>query len=192
MHLQKAQFNIYTNTRNASTNTLISMWYQVKATPPALRNASAAHQKPVDVLLLGILQLGKYYLNSLQMEIRRAGQGPEAPKEQRGWVDHSWTGSKVTHKVTANLQYLNNNKGNNNKDKLSFKTQPSDTFCWTVIPSPISISSCLRTTHMLSNSMLYLNTMLLSLLMNRPDKQVTAYTKYPRNKIHLPRHSFKH
>lgn len=73
----------------------------MKVTPPALRNASAAHQKPADVLLLRILQLGKYYFNSPQMEIRRAGQGPEARKKQRGWMDHSWTGSKVTHQVTA-------------------------------------------------------------------------------------------
>lgn len=128
---KKAQLNIYTNTKNASTNTLISMCYQVKVTPPALRNASAAHQKPVDVLLLGILQLGKYYLNSSQMEIRRAGQGPEALKEQRGWGDHSWTGSKVTHKATANLKYLNNSnwRAESREDKLSFKTQLSDTFC---------------------------------------------------------------
>lgn len=56
----------------------------MKVTPSALRNASAAHQKLLDVLLLRILQLGKYNLNSSQMEIRRAGQRPEGTEGLNG------------------------------------------------------------------------------------------------------------
>lgn len=52
------------------------------------------------------------------MEIRRTGQGPEALKEQRGWMDHSWTGSKVT--ATCNISPSGGQRAG--KDKLSFKT----------------------------------------------------------------------
>lgn len=138
--------------KNTSTNTLISTWYQVKVTPSALRNASAAHQKS-DVLLLRILQLGKYYFNSSQMEISRAGQGPEALKEWKGWMDHSWKGSKVTHKVTVTCN-ISTTSGGQRRGGKNFHLNPSSqTFCWTIIPCPILISSCLRRTHMLSNSL---------------------------------------
>lgn len=100
------------------------MCYQVKVTPPALRNASAAHQKPGDVLPLGILQLGKYYLNSSQREMRRAGQGPEALKEQRvGWITAGQAAKG--HKGTANLHYLSNSRGGQRAGRTNFHSKPS-------------------------------------------------------------------
>lgn len=99
------------------------MCYQVKVTPPALRNASAA-QMHLDVLSLGILQLGKYYLNSSQREMRRAGQGPEALKEQRvGWITAGQAAKG--HKGTANLHYLSNSRGGQRAGRTNLHSKPS-------------------------------------------------------------------
>lgn len=89
----------------------------------SLRNASAAHQKVVDVLLFRILQLGKYYFSSSQ-RLGEAGQGPNALKELRGWMDHSSTGSNVTHEVTAT--YNISTSGNEKRaGKTNFHLKPS-------------------------------------------------------------------
>lgn len=98
----------------------------MKVTPSALRNASAAHQKLLDVLLLRILQLGKYNLNSSQMEIRRAGQRPEGTERLNG---SQLERQQSDTQSDSNMQYLIKWRAEKREDKLSLKTQVSGTIC---------------------------------------------------------------
>lgn len=98
----------------------------MKVTPSALRNASAAHQKLLDVLLLRILQLGKSNLNSSQMEIRRAGQRPEGTEGLNG---SQLERQQSDTQSDSNVQYLIKWRAEKREDKLSLKTQVSGTIC---------------------------------------------------------------